>query len=125
MLDSSSIPDLDLSFLYDIADGSNEFVIESIDMLLNQAPESLQSIGESLKTQDWPTAAAAAHKLKPSAGFFGMLVSQQLLQEVELLCKAGGQEPVEISSKFNQAKEIIEKNLVALVRIKAEKEAEL
>ena len=125
MSQSPSSSDLDLSFLYEIADGSNEFVIESIDMLLKQAPESLQSIGDSIKTADWTTGAAAAHKLKPSMGFFGMLIAQSLLQDVELLCKAGGQEPAEISTKFNQAKEIIENNLEALVRIKAEKEAEL
>jgi len=125
MPDSQSTQDLDLSFLYEIADGSNEFVIESIDMLLKQAPESLQSLDNSIRTQDWSAAAGAAHKLKPSMGFFGMLISQQLLQDVELLCKAGGQEPTEISAKFNQAKEIIESNLKALVRVKAEKEAEL
>ncbi|MDB5142561.1 MAG: Hpt protein [Mucilaginibacter sp.] len=125
MPDSPATPDLDLSFLYDIADGSNEFVIESIDMLLQQAPESLQHINDSIKTQDWTTAAAAAHKLKPSMGFFGMLISQELLQEVELLCKAGGQAPTEIASKFNQAKEIIEINLKSLVLIKAEKAAGL
>ncbi|MDB5022810.1 MAG: Hpt protein [Mucilaginibacter sp.] len=125
MPDSPSTPDLDLSFLYEIADGSNEFVVESIDMLLKQAPECLQSIDNSIKTQDWVTAAGAAHKLKPSMGFFGMLISQQLLQEVELLCKAGGEEPTEISAKFNQAKGIIENNLESLVRIKAQKEAGL
>jgi HPt (histidine-containing phosphotransfer) domain-containing protein len=125
MSDSSPNQDLDLSFLYEIADGSNEFVIESIDMLLKQAPESLQSIEESIKTQDWVTAAAATHKLKPSMGFFGMLASQELLQEIELLCKAGGQEPAVISAKFNLAKEIIGDNLKALVSIKAKKEAEL
>jgi HPt (histidine-containing phosphotransfer) domain-containing protein len=125
MSDSSSTPDLDLSFLYDIADGSNEFIVESIDMLLQQAPESLQDIDESIQTKDWVAAAAAAHKLKPSMGFFGMLVCQELLQEVELLCKAGGQEPVQIASKFNQAKEIIGVNLKSLIRIKAEKEAGL
>ena len=125
MSDSPTTPDLDLSFLYDIADGSNEFVIESIDMLLQQAPESLQQIDDSIKTQDWIAAAAAAHKLKPSMGFFGMLISQELLQEVEQLCKAGGQEPAQIASKFNQAKEIIGVNLKSLIRIKAEKEAGL
>jgi HPt (histidine-containing phosphotransfer) domain-containing protein len=125
MSDSSPNQDLDLSFLYEIADGSNEFVIESIDMLLKQAPESLQSIEESIKTQDWVTAAAATHKLKPSMGFFGMLISQELLQEIELLCKAGGQDPTDISVKFNQVKEIISSNLEALLNIKAQKEAEL
>jgi HPt (histidine-containing phosphotransfer) domain-containing protein len=125
MSDNPTTPDLDLSFLYDIADGSNEFVIESIDMLLQQAPESLQEIDDCIKTQDWVSAAAAAHKLKPSMGFFGMLISQELLQEVELLCKAGGQEPTQIAAKFNQAKEIIGVNLQSLIRIKAEKEAGL
>jgi HPt (histidine-containing phosphotransfer) domain-containing protein len=125
MSDSSSIPDLDLSFLYEIADGSDEFIVESIDMLLQQAPEFLQNINESIIARDWVTAAGVAHKLKPSMGFFGMLVSQELLGEVERLCKAGGQDPGQISAKFNQAKDIIETNLMALVRIRDEKKADL
>ena len=83
--------DLDLTFLYEIADGSDEFVVESIDMLLKQTPEALQNIEHVNKIQDWVRAAAAeAHKLKRPMGFFGMLISQALLQDVELLCKAGG-----------------------------------
>ena len=123
MPDNSAAPDLDLTFLYEIADGSDEFVVESIDMLLQQAPEMLNSIDQALQSTDWPTAAASAQKLKPSMGFFGMLISQGLLQEVELLCKAGGQEPDQIRTKYFQAKDLIETNLTALSRIKAEKEA--
>jgi HPt (histidine-containing phosphotransfer) domain-containing protein len=119
----NSAQDLDLTFLYEIADGSDEFVVESIDMLLQQAPEMLDSIDQALQSTDWPAAAASAHKLKPSMGFFGMLISQGLLQEVELLCKAGGQEPEQIKAKYCQAKDLIETNLTALSRIKAEKEA--
>ncbi len=125
MSDSPSIPDLDLSFLYEIADGSDEFIVESIDMLLQQAPEFLQNINQSIIARDWVNAAGVAHKLKPSMGFFGMLVSQELLGEVEALCKAGGQDPDQISAKFNQAKEIIETNLTALVLIRDEKKAGL
>ena len=125
MSDSPSIPDLDLSFLYEIADGSDEFIVESIDMLLQQAPEFLQNINESIIARDWIMAAGVAHKLKPSMGFFGMLISQELLGEVEALCKAGGQDIEQISAKFNQAKEIIETNLTALVRIRDEKKAGL
>ena len=117
--------DLDLTFLYEIADGSNEFVIESIDMLLQQAPEMLDSIGAAINTSDWPAAAASAHKLKPSMGFFGMLISQELLQEIETLCKAGGNDPAAIANKFAQANEIIRTNIGELIRVKAEKEAEL
>jgi HPt (histidine-containing phosphotransfer) domain-containing protein len=125
MPDSPSIPDLDLSFLYEIADGSDEFIVESIDMLLQQAPEFLQNINQSIIARDWATAAGVAHKLKPSMGFFGMLISQELLQQIEILCKAGGQEPDQISAKFTQAKEIIETNLAALVLIRDEKKAGL
>ncbi len=125
MSDSPSIPDLDLSFLYEIADGSDEFIVESIDMLLQQAPEFLQNINQSIIDRDWVTAGGVAHKLKPSMGFFGMLVSQELLQQIEILCKAGGQEPDQISAKFTQAKEIIETNLAALVLIRDEKKAGL
>ena len=48
MPDSHPNQDLDLTFLYEIADGSDEFVVESIDMLLQQAPEMLQSIDAAL-----------------------------------------------------------------------------
>ncbi|MFB9845061.1 Hpt domain-containing protein [Mucilaginibacter ginsenosidivorans] len=117
--------DLDLSFLYEIADGSNEFIIESIDMLLQQAPELLGNIDTALKAQDWAAAAAAAHKLKPSMGFFGMLVSQELLQEIEMMCKAGASEPETIAAKFARVSDLISVNVVELNRVKAEKEAEL
>lgn len=125
MSDIPSNQDLDLTFLHEIADGSNEFIIESIDMLLQQAPELLQNIEDAVKAQDWVAAAAAAHKLKPSMGFFGMLHSQELLQEIEQFCKAGGQEPETINAKFSQAQELIGSNLTVLGQIKAEKEAEL
>ena len=117
--------DLDLTFLYEIADGSTEFVIESIDMLLQQAPEMLDAINTAVNTSDWPAAAAAAHKLKPSMGFFGMTLSQELLQEIELLCKAGGENPQIISTKFSQAQDLISQNMATLTKLRAEKEAEL
>jgi HPt (histidine-containing phosphotransfer) domain-containing protein len=122
MSDSSSQQDLDLTFLYEIADGSNEFIVESIDLLLQQAPELLGSIGESIKSGDWVTAAASAHKLKPSMGFFGMLISQDLLQDIEKLCKAGGQDPDMIAALFSEANEIINNNVMELIRIKTEME---
>jgi HPt (histidine-containing phosphotransfer) domain-containing protein len=125
MPDTPSNQDLDLAFLYEIADGSNEFIIESIDMLLQQTPELLQTIGDAINVQDWPIAAGAAHKLKPSMGFFGMLICQELLQEIELQCKAGGNQPEQISAKYSDACDLINKNLVTLTQLKAEKETEL
>ena len=114
--------DLDLSFLYEIADGSNEFIVDSIDMFLQQTPELLTNIMAAIETGDWAVAGGAAHKLKPNLGFFGMLDCQAAIQEVELACKAGGQNPATIISKFNAVKNIVNNNLVKLAQIKAEKE---
>nr|WP_067058996.1 Hpt domain-containing protein [Mucilaginibacter sp. L294] len=124
---SENLPpqDLDLSFLYEIADGSNEFIVDSIGMFLEQTPQLLDTINTAINTGDWVTAASASHKLKPNLGFFGMPQSQANIQEVELACKAGGQDPAVIQSKFNDLRDVISKNLVELEKIKAEKEANL
>jgi hypothetical protein len=41
MSDISPEQDFDLSFLYEIADGSDEFIVESIGMFLEQTPQPL------------------------------------------------------------------------------------
>lgn len=117
--------DLDLAFLYEIADGSDEFIVDSITMFLDQTPQLLNTIASAIAAHDWVTAASASHKLKPNLGFFGMPQSQANIQEVEIWCKAGGQNPEEITAKFNDIKSVVTSNLVQLEKIKAEKEANL
>lgn len=117
--------DLDLAFLYEIADGSDEFIVDSITMFLDQTPQLLDTIASAIAAHDWVTAASASHKLKPNLGFFGMPQSQANIQEVEIWCKAGGQNPEEITAKFNDIKSVVTSNLVQLEKIKAEKEANL
>jgi len=125
MSDLSPSQDLDLSFLYEIADGSDEFIVDSITMFLDQTPQLLDTITNAINAQDWVTAASASHKLKPNLGFFGMPASQANIQEVELLCKAGAPNPAEVVAKFNDVKGVVTANLVALKKIKVEKEANL
>ena len=115
--------DLDLSFLYEIADGSDEFIVESIDMFLQQTPDLLQKITEAIAINDWTLAAQAAHKLKPNLGFFGMPASQANIQEVELMAKTGAPDVIALKTKFNEVHAVITGNLERLKTIKAEKEA--
>ena len=117
--------DIDLTFLYEIADGSDEFIVESITMFLDQSPQIMQEIDNAIKAQDWVTASAAAHKLKANLGFFGMFNSQAIIQEIEHTCKAGNPNPAEITAKFNEVSGIINASLLTLEKIKAEKEVNL
>jgi HPt (histidine-containing phosphotransfer) domain-containing protein len=125
MSDISPEQDFDLSFLYEIADGSDEFIVESIGMFLEQTPLLLGNITAALDSGDWTEAGKASHKLKPNLGFFGMPISQATIQEVEIACKGGGQNPAEIFAKFNQVKATVNANLITLKQIKEEKEASL
>ncbi|MBE9582894.1 Hpt domain-containing protein [Mucilaginibacter sp. JRF] len=117
--------DLDLSFLYEIADGSDEFIVESVGMFLQQTPELLENISIAIAAADWPNAASAAHKLKPNLGFFGMLNSQALLQDIELQCKTGTPDAADVLQKFKTVSDTLTVNLVELERVKQEKEAGL
>ncbi|WP_342647294.1 Hpt domain-containing protein [Mucilaginibacter sp. CSA2-8R] len=121
----SEIPantDFDLSFLYEIADGSDEFIVESIDMFTLQTPQLMQEIEQGITTQNWQAAGAAAHKLKPNMGFFGMLNLQSMMQEIESMCKSGAPEQSVLSQKLANAKTIVDSNLIKLAEIKAEKQ---
>lgn len=122
MSDTVPNPDIDLSFLYEIADGSDEFIVESIDMFMQQTPQLLVEIGQGIETQNWSATGAAAHKLKPNLGFFGMHLLQGMMQEIEVMAKGGIPDAADISQKFNTAKEMIDANLIKLEQIKAEKQ---
>ena len=125
MSNNSPGQDLDLSFLNEVADGSDEFIVETIEMFLNQTPGLLDMISTAITDKNWPAAASSAHKLKPNLGFFGMTISQEMMQQVEHMAKQGSPEPAIIASKFTEVYDIISANLVALAQIKAEKEAGL
>jgi len=117
--------DLDLAFLYDIADGSDEFIVESITMFVDQSPQIMQEISSAIAAQDWAAASAAAHKIKANLGFFGMLNSQAIIQDIEHACKNGAPDIADITAKFSEVSGIINASLAELGKIKAEKEANL
>jgi hypothetical protein len=121
MAEALSNPEPDLSFLYEIADGADDFIVESIDMFSQQTPQLLEEIGKGISDRNWSVAGAAAHKLKPNLGFFGMHTLQQMMGDIEHLAKGGIPDVAIITEKYTTAKGMIEENLVRLEAIKAEK----
>jgi HPt (histidine-containing phosphotransfer) domain-containing protein len=120
MTEIPSGPDFDLALLLEIADGSDEFIVDSIEMFLEQTPESLQQVSDAINAQDWATAGSAAHKMKSTLGFFGMLNSQALIQQIEQSCKGGSPNVDELLTQVNQVKANIAENTVKLNKIKAD-----
>ncbi|MCC8426677.1 Hpt domain-containing protein [Mucilaginibacter sp. UR6-11] len=117
--------DLDLTLLQEIADGSDEFIVESIDMFFQQTPSSIHDISEAFDLMDWNAAACAAHKMKATLGFFGMLNCQALIQQIELGCKTGSPDITDLRAKFDQVQALITANTIALQQIKEEIGAKL
>jgi len=120
MTEIPSGPDFDLTLLLEIADGSDEFIVDSIEMFLQQTPESIQHVSDAIIAQDWPTAGSAAHKMKSTLGFFGMLNSQALIQQIELTCKRGSPNVDDLLAQLNQVKTNIAENTIKLNKIKAD-----
>jgi len=117
MSNSSSDQDLDLSMLYDIADGSNEFILESVELFLAHTPELLENIATGITEKNWPAVAGASHKLKPNLGFFGMPLSESIIQQIELMAKADEPDAVTLSAKFDEVSAIMSANFIALKKI--------
>jgi len=117
--------DLDLSFINEIADGSDEFIIESIDMFLVQTPDLLESINKGIAEHNWPLVASASHKLKPNLGFFGMKISQETFQEIETMAKTGSPEPEKLSAKYRSIQPVLSDTLNELAKIREKKAATL
>ncbi len=115
--------DLDLSLLNEIADGSDEFIVDSITMFLDQTPGLLNEIESNIASGNWEAAGAAAHKIKATLGFFGMNTTQSLIQQVEAECKAGG--TANTANLLAQATAIINENLPTLRQLKNEASARL
>ena len=114
----------DLALIIEIADGSDEFLVESLEMFLQQSPEQMGVIHGAIVAQDYPLVASAAHKFKANLGFFGMTTSQENMLQIEKLAKAGAGIN-EIIEKYNEVNAALEPSLAKLHKIMAEKQASL
>jgi len=62
---------VDLTYLNDIAGGNAEFVIDMIDIFLEQTPGYFEELGGAIQQQNWKLTGDVAHKIKPTLAFVG------------------------------------------------------
>lgn len=81
---SPSSVKVDLSYLEDIAGGSNDFIIEMIDMFLEQTPGYFNDIKQGILDKDWKKVSDVAHKIKPTLAFMGSNSAKDTMAGIEM-----------------------------------------
>ena len=118
---SSADFNLDLSYLQDVANGSNEFMIEMMEMFLKQTPGYFEQLDQLIKDENWPVVADISHKIKPSLTFMGIESARVSLDEIEH--NARNLKNLEtITPAFKILKEMSEQLFIKLAQVKSDLE---
>ena len=72
-----------LKHLKELADGSNEFIIEMISLFIEDMPGDLEKMEIYLRNKDWQALRKVAHKIKPSIMYVGLTEIESLVKETE------------------------------------------
>ena len=73
----------DLSYLNEIASGSMEFMIDMINVFLEQTPLYFEQLNEAVAREDWKETGEIAHKIKPTLAFMGVEKAKNEMAEIE------------------------------------------
>ncbi len=74
---------IDLTYLKELAEGSNEFVVEMITIFLQQTPEMLEQMTKYLNEQKWTQLCGVAHKMKPTIDYMGIHSIRETVETIE------------------------------------------
>ncbi|WP_423146340.1 Hpt domain-containing protein [Rubrolithibacter danxiaensis] len=80
--------EIDLSYLNEIACGSVEFMIDMINIFLEQTPLYMEQLIAAVNQQDWKTVGDVAHKIKPTLAFMGVNSAKDTMAEIERKARA-------------------------------------
>lgn len=74
---------IDLTYLKQLSNGSNEFINEMISVFMEQTPIEISNLEKYLKAKDWKSLRAIAHKMKPSFSFMGIKELESTIKLIE------------------------------------------
>ena len=73
----------DLTYLKQLANGSNEFIGQMITVFMAQTPEALSNMDKYVMSKDWESLHRVAHKMKPSFSFMGIKELENIISLIE------------------------------------------
>jgi HPt (histidine-containing phosphotransfer) domain-containing protein len=115
--------ELDLSYLKSVASGSKEFMIDIIELFLNQIPDYFEQLDQYIKEENWHFVGELAHKIKPSLTFMGVNSAMENMAEIENNAR-NLQNLETIPTAFKPLKDMSALLFVKLAVVKAELEKE-
>jgi CheY-like chemotaxis protein len=74
---------IDLTYLKELSNGSQDFIQQMIKLFLEQTPQGIETMEAAYGSKDWKMLKAAAHKMKPSFGFMGISGLKDIVAELE------------------------------------------
>ncbi|WP_374163370.1 2-amino-4-hydroxy-6-hydroxymethyldihydropteridine diphosphokinase [Arcticibacter sp. MXS-1] len=109
--------EVNLSYLNDIAEGNKEFIIDMIDIFIEQTPVYFNQLATAIYEKDWKTAGDVAHKIKPTLAFIGVDAARDQMIEIERKARSLDK-PEEIADLFDDLKDTLDDIYVSLENIK-------
>ena len=76
----------DLTYLKEIANGSNTFIVEMLSIFIREIPEALIRMETHLQNNDWKSLHGLLHKIKPSISFVGLKEVEKDVRLAEEYC---------------------------------------
>ena len=115
---------IDLTYLNEIAGGDAEFMIDMIDIFIEQTPIYSEQLIAAVGEKDWKTVGDIAHKIKPTLAFMGVNKAKEQMASIEQ--KARTETNVEeISNEFAEVKAVCESLYTGLEKVKSDLQASL
>lgn len=115
---------IDLTYLNEIAGGDAEFMIDMIDIFIEQTPGYTEQIVDAIAAKDWKTVGDVAHKIKPTLAFMGVNHAKEQIASIE--SRARTQSDLDnIAEDFAEVKAVCEMLYGGLEKVKLDLQASL
>lgn len=115
---------IDLTYLNDIAGGDAEFMIDMIDIFIEQTPVYTEQLIQAVDAKDWKTVGDIAHKIKPTLAFMGVNKAKDQMAAIEQNARTESNLE-EIPNDFAEIKAVCESLYVLLQKVKTDLQAGL
>lgn len=78
---------INLSYLKQLSNGSNEFIVQMISIFMVQTPEATSLMDKYLQNNEWKLLKGVIHKMKPSFSFMGIKELETVAVSAEKYCE--------------------------------------